>query len=180
MEEKLVFSENGKILTDSYRIAKKFEKRHSDVIRSIENQLEVSVKLRSHCVLISYEDDQGKNQPLYVLDKDAYTFIAMGFTGKKATDFKWEFIEAFNYMEQTIRSGNFARIEVVEQNIKRRYLLRTELSEVNRNIERDMRRQREIKKELKQIDMQDFNQLQIFPRYTEHEPKATFPIRRIS
>ena len=60
----LVFkSENGKPVTNSLLVAEKFEKRHADVIRSIENSLEINAKLRLHCVLTSYADEQGKEHP---------------------------------------------------------------------------------------------------------------------
>ncbi|PXV62618.1 Rha family phage regulatory protein [Dysgonomonas alginatilytica] len=117
---------------------------------------------------------------MYIMNRDGFMILTMGFTGQKALDFKFEFIEAFNYMEEIIKGETFSRVEIVEANIKRRYLLRTELSEVNRSIERGMKRQREIKKELKKIDEQDFSQLQIFPRYADHELKVIFPNRRIS
>lgn len=180
MKDSLVFSENGQILTDSLRIAEKFGKKHFHVTDSIKNLLNSHEKSCQCFVLSSYIDDSGKSNPMYVMNRDGFMILTMGFSGSRALDFKFEFIEAFNQMEQMIKNGNFTRIQIVEQNIKRRYLLRQELSEVNRNIESGMKRQREIKKELKQIDTQDFNQLQIFPRYNEHESKAAFPNRRIS
>lgn len=178
--KELVFSENGQSLTDSLRVAKKFSKKHFHVIDTIKNLLNSHEKSCQCFILSNYIDESGKSNPMYVMNRDGFMILTMGFTGTKALDFKFEFIEAFNYMEAMLRGDTFSRIEIVEQNIKRRYLLRTELSEVNREIERGMKRQREIKKELKKIDEQDFKQLQLFPRHIEVEFKTIFPNKRIS
>lgn len=107
----LVFkSEKGNAVTSSLLIAEKFEKRHSDVLRSIDNLISVNAKLRSHCVLISYIDTQGKQRPMYILDRDGFTFVTMGFTGEKACNFKWEFIEQFNNMEEIIRTHMLSQL----------------------------------------------------------------------
>lgn len=49
-----------------------------------------------------YVDDRGKLQPMYEITRDGFSFLAMGFTGKKAAHFKIQFIEAFNKMESAI------------------------------------------------------------------------------
>ncbi|WP_110311291.1 Rha family transcriptional regulator [Dysgonomonas alginatilytica] len=162
------------------RIAEKFGKKHFHVTDAIKSLLNSHEKSCQCFVLSTYTNDSGKCNPMYIMNRDGFMILTMGFTGQKALDFKFEFIEAFNYMEEIIKGETFSRVEIVEANIKRRYLLRTELSEVNRSIERGMKRQREIKKELKKIDEQDFSQLQIFPRYADHELKVIFPNRRIS
>ena len=36
------------------------------------------------------------------MNRDGFTLLAMGFTGKKALDFKLKYIEAFNKMEQAL------------------------------------------------------------------------------
>lgn len=128
MNANLVFkSESGKPVTNSLLIAQRFEKRHSDVIRSIESSLEVNAKLRLHCVLASYEDEQRKTHPLYILDRKGFTFIATGFTGAKAAEFKWDFIDAFDNMESLLNSDEYIlmrsqeilanRVKALEANI---------------------------------------------------------------
>lgn len=42
---------------------------------------------------------------MYVMNRDGFTLLAMGFTGEKALQFKLDYIEAFNKMEQTIKKG---------------------------------------------------------------------------
>lgn len=37
------------------------------------------------------------------MTKDGFTFLVMGYTGSKALQFKLDFIEAFNQMEQALK-----------------------------------------------------------------------------
>ena len=43
---------------------------------------------------------------MYYMNRDGFSLLAMGFTGKKAIDFKLKFIEAFNKMEEHIKNEN--------------------------------------------------------------------------
>lgn len=105
----LVFKgQNGQVLTNSLLVAEKFGKRHADVVRAIENSLTkgselTNAKLRSSFVLSSYIDNKGEERPMYIMDRDGFSVIAMGFTGDKAMDFKVEFISAFNAMEKKLK-----------------------------------------------------------------------------
>ena len=45
---------------------------------------------------------------MYVMNRDGFTLLVMGFTGEKALQFKMDYIEAFNKMEQTIHFGGFS------------------------------------------------------------------------
>lgn len=50
-----------------------------------------------------YKDSTGKSNKMYVMDRDGFTFLVMGFTGKKVNEWKWQYIKAFNRMEKFIR-----------------------------------------------------------------------------
>lgn len=52
-----------------------------------------------------YTDEQGKKRPMYEITRDGFTLLAMGFTGKKAMEFKIKYIEAFNAMEKSIKGS---------------------------------------------------------------------------
>ncbi len=68
---------------DSMFVAKFFEKKHSHVLRDIEN-LDCSDDFRqSNFGLTSYKDSQGKKQPRYAMTRDGFTFLAMGYRGEK-------------------------------------------------------------------------------------------------
>lgn len=100
----LVIMKDGQAVTTSLEVAKIFEKRHDRVIRAIESKLtdpNFGVSEMFHGS--TYADASGKQNKMYYMNRDGFTFIAMGFTGRKADEFKLEYIEAFNKMESYIR-----------------------------------------------------------------------------
>lgn len=105
-ENNLVLLINNKPATTSLKIAEIFNKQHKSVIRSLEN-LECSKEFRSaHFCADVYLDQFGRKQKLYIIDRDGFTILAMGFTGKIAMMFKEAYINAFNKMENHIRQQN--------------------------------------------------------------------------
>lgn len=119
----LVFrGQNDQALTSSLLVAEKFGKRHGDVVRAIENSLmkgseSTKAKLRSSIVLSSYVDEKGESRPMYVMNRDGFSVIAMGFTGDKAMDFKIEFVSAFNAMEKQLKEQQkpLSHLEILVQ-----------------------------------------------------------------
>lgn len=108
--EELVFEQNQQALTTSKKVAWKFEKKHENVLRAIEN-LEVSGnfhQLNFELMVKNKELPQGgaTKTKEYIITRDGFVFLVMGFTGKKAAKFKEDFIREFNRMEQQIRSNN--------------------------------------------------------------------------
>ena len=59
----------------------------------------------------SYKNEQNKKQPEVLMTRDGFTFLAMGFTGKKAAQWKEQYIAAFNQMETYIKDQSAARLE---------------------------------------------------------------------
>ena len=118
---------NDQVLTNSLLVAEKFEKNHKDVletIRTILRSAENSAVLSMFCES-TYLNQQNKEQPMYVMNRDGFTLLAMGFTGSKALQFKMDFITAFNKMESMLKSDDYIlmrsqqilqkRIEIAEQ-----------------------------------------------------------------
>lgn len=52
----------------------------------------------------SYKDAKGESRKEYLMTRDGFTFIVMGFTGREADNFKMAYIEAFNKMEEALKS----------------------------------------------------------------------------
>lgn len=87
---------------NSLIVAKMFGKRHDHVLRAIKN-LECSKEFRQlNFGESSYINEQNKKQPCVMMTRDGFTFLAMGFTGKKAAQFKEAYIKRFNEMEKLI------------------------------------------------------------------------------
>lgn len=107
MKTELVFkSEKGTPITNSLLVAEKFGKEHRHVLDSIRNLVAENSAVKLFFIESQYEN-RGRLYPMYIMTRDGFSLLVMGFTGSKALAFKLEFIEAFNKMEQTIKSGGF-------------------------------------------------------------------------
>lgn len=106
IQNELVSLSNREPVTTSLIVAEKFNKRHDHVLRAVQN-LECSEKFRLlNFGESSYRNEQNKKQPMYTITRDGFMFLAMGFTGKKAAQWKERFIEAFKYMESALAIRN--------------------------------------------------------------------------
>ncbi|TAH28032.1 MAG: hypothetical protein EAZ06_11650 [Cytophagales bacterium] len=109
--ENLVTLEGKKALTTSLKIAETFGKRHDHVIRDVESLMkeitEIIDKSGRGLPKIgesSYTNAQNKQQKMYLLNKQAFTLLVMGYTGVKAMQFKLDYLNAFEAMEEHIRT----------------------------------------------------------------------------
>lgn len=102
---KIVFQDTeGQPLTNSVLVAEKFDRRHDNVYQAIGKLLITCPEKLGHLFIeSSYIDIQGKDRPMYIMNRDGFTLLAMGSTGKKALQFKLDYIEAFNKMEKAIK-----------------------------------------------------------------------------
>ena len=99
-------TEDGELVVTSRRVAEDFDKRHADVIKAIEDKMKVNEILRSPKYFIesTYTDKSNRKSKEYLLTRDGFSFLVMGFTGSKADEWKLKYIEAFNKMEQAIKN----------------------------------------------------------------------------
>ena len=104
-ELELVYLKNDEAVCSSLDVAVRFGKEHSKVIRSIEQMRENSSSQNwLKCFKLStYQDVSGKSNKMYFMNRDGFSLLVMGFNGKKAMDWKWKYIEAFNTMEKLLR-----------------------------------------------------------------------------
>ena len=95
--------ENQQITCSSLDIAIHFEKQHKNVLRDIRN-LECSQEFTGlNFEPSEYTDPTGRKLESYKITRDGFTFLAMGFTGKKAAAWKEAYINAFNQMEKRLQ-----------------------------------------------------------------------------
>ena len=96
--------EGNKVMVSSIDVAAVFEKEHKNVMASIRELIEQKPEIgRLNFQQSSYINSQNKQQPCYLMDRDGFTLLAMGFTGTKALDFKLMYIQSFNEMEKELR-----------------------------------------------------------------------------
>ncbi|EFN7393828.1 Rha family phage regulatory protein [Escherichia coli] len=92
----------GKVVTSSLAVASYFGKQHKNVIQKIAS-LECSAEFTELNFQPSeYIDASGRKLPCYQITHDGFAFLAMGFTGKRAAQFKEAYIYAFNQMEKQL------------------------------------------------------------------------------
>ena len=94
---------HDRITTTSLAVSKTFGKDHKNVLQSIQN-LDCPQNFNAlNFQLVEYTDAKGEKRPMYLITRDGFTILAMGFTGKRAMEFKIKYIEAFNRMEEELR-----------------------------------------------------------------------------
>lgn len=108
----LVTITNQKATTTSLLISESFEKQHKNILRDIAN-LECSQAFTElNFEPSAYKDASGRMLPMFNITRDGFSFLAMGFTGKKAAEFKERFIAAFNAMEKTLIDNQGERRQI--------------------------------------------------------------------
>ena len=109
MSEITLCNQDGKILASSRDVAEKFRKRHThvlDVIKGFKEELSTA-EFSALFIPSSYKASNGKMNDEYLMNRDGFSLLAMGFTGKKALEWKLKYIDAFNQMEETLKFGDY-------------------------------------------------------------------------
>jgi len=101
MDKLVILSDRGNPITNSLLIAEKFNKEHKDVLFAIRN-LVAENSAAKYFWEVTYEN-RGKNYPMFIMTRDGFSLLVMGFNGSQALKFKIDFIEAFNEMEKRLK-----------------------------------------------------------------------------
>lgn len=97
----LVKVENNQIVTDSRSVAEHFGKEHKHVLEAIDN-LVAQNSATKNMFLGQTREYRGRDFRYYLMNRDGFSLLVMGFTGKAALNWKLKYIEAFNMMEKEI------------------------------------------------------------------------------
>ena len=101
----LVIMKDQQAITSSLQVAETFNKNHRDVLRAIDD-LEKDVRNFAQMFLVTdLPDTYGRGRRAYYMNRDGFTLLAMGFTGKKALKFKLQYINAFNKLEEEYKQN---------------------------------------------------------------------------
>ena len=116
----LFADKRDRAMVDSRFVAKAFGRRHDNVIRDIQNLDCSSEFFLLNFEEIKYKDEKKRKQPAYIMTRDGFVFLAMGYRGKKAAQFKEAYIKRFNEMEEFINTLVSTRREfpLLTENIK--------------------------------------------------------------
>ena len=109
----LVEIKNNQVVVSSRQVAEKFGKQHKDVLENIRNIL-VAENSATKFYQESIHEYRGQRFPEYLMNRDGFTLLAMGFTGKDALQWKMKYIAAFNEMEQALNSKPVSTLKARE------------------------------------------------------------------
>lgn len=104
--EALVKVENNQIVTDSRSVAEHFGKQHKNVLQTIENLAAENPATKFLFQKTTFEN-RGKQYPMYLMNRDGFSLLVMGFTGTKALEWKLKYIEAFNALERKLKEATY-------------------------------------------------------------------------
>lgn len=96
-------TEKGTPVTDSVKVAQVFGKMHKNVLKSIRNLAAQNLAAKSWFHEITYLDGRGQTQPMFLMNRDGFSLLAMSLTGERALQFKVGFIQQFDAMEAALK-----------------------------------------------------------------------------
>ena len=114
MNEITITNKGGKLTVSSLQIAESFEKQHKHVLETIENIKAENSAVTPMFIENTYKAGTGKAYKCYDITRDGFSLLVMGFTGKKALEWKLKYIEAFNVMEQQLLNSNGLNVNLEE------------------------------------------------------------------
>ena len=102
--ERLVEVQGNQVVVDSRNVAQNFGKYHKDVLETIDNITKAEKSALVFFKKITYQvKGNFKKYPAYLINRDGFSLLVMGFTGRKALQWKLKYIEAFNRMEEALK-----------------------------------------------------------------------------
>lgn len=127
-----ITTSNGELVVSSRQVAENFGKEHSKVIRSIEGIANFG-DTQGMFHKVSYVNEQnGQEYKEYLMNRDGFSLLVMGFTGKEAMEWKIKYINAFNEMERKLAKPQLTLAEQMAQGLLAAQQL---LSEKNKQVE---------------------------------------------
>lgn len=102
MNDIILSTQNGEPVVSSRQIAENFEKNHNHVLRDIDSLKKDVSNFGQMFFETTAPDSYGREQRAYLMNRDGFTLLAMGFTGKAALEWKLKYIAAFNEMEKKL------------------------------------------------------------------------------
>jgi Rha family phage regulatory protein len=153
------------VVVSSLDIAKHFEKNHRDVLRDIRVEIGYAQncadpsEAKMFCETTYIHEQNGQEYPMFLINRDGFMLLAMGFNGKKASEWKRKYIRAFNEMEEQIKTLLAPSYTITDEIARAKRWIeeaeeRKQLAETNQILvaeNEDLTKQLEEEKEFKKI-----------------------------
>lgn len=115
MTDIILSTQNGEPVASSRQIAESFGKEHKHVLDAVKNLVAENSAAKSMFYPATFEN-RGKQYPMYLMNRDGFSLLVMGFTGKAALEWKLKYIAAFNEMEKKLaQRPQLSRAELMAQ-----------------------------------------------------------------
>lgn len=101
MKDLIQVMKNNAVVS-SRDVAENFEKRHDNLLHIIETQYKDLLEFKEMFWETTDKDSYGRDQKAYYMNRDGFSLLVMGLTGKKALEWKLKYIKAFNRMENVL------------------------------------------------------------------------------
>lgn len=106
---------NGnQVVTDSLNVATVFAKEHRNVLRDIRALEKDVLNFEQMFFKTDKPDSYGRMREVYEMNRDGFSLLAMGFTGKDALAWKLKYIDAFNAMESRLKSPEYIMAQALK------------------------------------------------------------------
>lgn len=123
MNDIILSTQNGEPVVSSRQIAESFGKEHKHVLDAVKNLVAENSAAKSMFHPATFEN-RGKQYPMYLMNRDGFSLLAFGFTGKEAFEWKLKYIQAFNAMEKQLMNQKQAVLDGLSPQL--RYLINLE------------------------------------------------------
>lgn len=101
--EELVIIREDEVVCDNLQISSMFKKNHQHILRDIDKLTVQNWTVKNMFKESSYKAENGQVYRKFYINRDGFSLLAMGFTGKKALEWKLKYIQAFNEMEKKLK-----------------------------------------------------------------------------
>lgn len=109
MTDIILSTQNGEPVASSRQIAENFGKEHKHVLDAVKNLVAENSAAKSMFYETTFEN-RGKQYPMYLMNRDGFSLLVMGFTGKAALEWKLKYIQAFNEMEKKLATPQMPKL----------------------------------------------------------------------
>ena len=110
MTDIILSTQNGEPVASSRQIAESFGKEHKDTLECIRQILAAENSATKSMFYETTSENRGKQYPMYLMNRDGFSLLVMGFTGKAALEWKLKYIQAFNEMEKKLSDPQMPKL----------------------------------------------------------------------
>lgn len=119
-----IAKQGDELVTDSRAVAIAFNRRHADVLKTIERMLlSPHAEIREHgernFSLTTYVDSQGRAKPMFSMTAKGFSEMAMGFTGDASRIVRIRFLNAFEQVAQRLQAAERSILDLLHQHDRR-------------------------------------------------------------